>query len=189
MKKISLKYADTSKANKAETIDDSSTKESRTGTHEIIFNNFDGFFDSNIKSTEKPTNLDALIVCIENVVQSSKPVQNNPSELLNIVLKILSKLTDLIDEMQSLKIELFDNMNFLCRQICRLELKSAGVGINLNGNVSSNNIECMEGTTPDDFLNLPATLAAEGLPVGACVETNELELRLRSDAAYRTRLV
>lgn len=125
----------------------------------------------------------------ENNGQLREPIDNSSTELLDIVLKILSQSNELINEMRGLKTDILDNMNLLRRQICRVELKSAGLTNNLNGNVSSNNIEHLEGTNPDDFLNLPATLAAEGLPVGTCVETNELEMRLRNDPAYRTRLV
>lgn len=110
---------------------------------------------------------------------SAQP-QNDLCPLVDMVLDLQGKISDLNN-----------NVMLLRKQVSRVELKTIGWPIGLDGraHVISNGSEEVNAVGSEDLLDLESLLAREGLPKTTCIEINDLEARLRSDNQYRTKLV
>lgn len=182
LKKISAKYA----ASSSESVPSQQTNQvDISQENKVEINNFDHLFTDNERETnERETNNRSIIV-------NNKTVQETTAHVLNSNYQIIQKQNENLSMdpvMQMMlkfqgQIELMiDEFTLLRRQVCRLELKAAGLS-----NKSDDKVQ--NEVTPEDLLDFNQTLHREGLPLKTCVETNDFELKLKANPDFRNRIV
>lgn len=135
-----------------------------TDASQIIANNYDVFFDA-----KEAQQMHSVKTDDPTVVPSSAHDDNVQKRILNLMLGLQDGISVLKTDLQMMR-----------RQIARLEMKSMGCG-----QTTTNEMRIQ----PELLLDFDASLAKEGLPIGTCVELNELEIKLRQDTKLREKLV
>lgn len=177
LKKISEKY-DTNLPRSSSSQQTNSQMEIAQENDVKISNINHLFADNEVLSNEDGVEkggevLAELQLPIHQIVQEENfHVTKDP--VMRIMLKIQGQIEALTDEVTLLR-----------RQVCRVELKAAGMSSSTDGNGGSNASVIIE----KDLLDFKRTLREHGLPLETCVETNDFEQKLRQDADYRNKIV
>lgn len=198
LKRISQKY----KSN--ENVTKSQSSIIQNPTHKNISNgdrsdaNFDSLFSDDVQINDMDSRLNETNHSLHLIqeVQPPSPVQATTTALSDIRLppqaqNALCPLVDMVLDLQGKISDLNNNVILLRKQVSRVELKTIGWPIGLDGraHVISNGLEEVSAVCSEDLLDFESLLARDGLPKTTCVEINELEAKLRSDLQYRTKLV
>lgn len=159
---------------------DASTSANNNNTEaDIITKNYDDLFGDDIHQDSpiiEPVSKEFPNCDKENPVNESET--NSFDKLFALMLELQNQIHDQNKDLQLLR-----------KQVSRMELKTIGWPIDSKGmaRFSGSSTDVIVG--PEDLINFEATLAKEGLPIKTCVEINDLEMKLRREPEYKSKLV